>query len=118
MAVVNTKLTIKDGRFEKTASKINYAFWKLQKQIDLQSKISELQEDIDIEYCSVDEKGNVLLDPNGRYVFTKENLKARIRAIKDLDQKEVFFEPYYIPSEELSVFTAEELLELKGVFVP
>jgi hypothetical protein len=118
MAVVNTKLTLKEGKFEKTASKINYAFWKFQKQVDLQAKLNEFQQDIDIELCSTDEKGNVLFDEKGRYVFTKENLKARIKAIKELDQKEISFEPYYILPEELGVFSEEELEDLKGVFVP
>lgn len=39
-------------------------------------------EDINIEYCSTDEKGNIIRDPRGLYVFTKDKQRALSKEVK------------------------------------
>jgi hypothetical protein len=45
-------------------------------------------EDLNIEYCSTDEKGNILRDTKGNFVFNKENFRKLTTEIKRfLDEK-------------------------------
>jgi hypothetical protein len=39
-------------------------------------------EDLNIEYCSTDEKGNILRDARGQYIFTKDNQRALSKELK------------------------------------
>lgn len=50
-------------------------------------------EDLRIDLCSVDEKGNVLKDDKGSYVFSKENLKTLTIKARQLQEFEI--EPYF-----------------------
>ena len=39
-------------------------------------------EDLNIEFCSTDEKGNILRDAKGHFLFTKENQRALSKEVK------------------------------------
>ena len=39
-------------------------------------------EDLNIEFCSTDEKGNILRDAKGQFLFTKENQRALSKEVK------------------------------------
>ena len=107
------------GQFDKNKSKINYAVFKFDSKTSIRDIISEQIEDINIEYCSTDDKGNIIHDDKGNKVFNKENLRLRLKALKELDAKEVDFEPYFISKENYeNVITDEDdLQDLKGIFI-
>lgn len=39
-------------------------------------------EDLNIDYCSTDEKGNIIRDTRGQYIFTKDNQRALSKELK------------------------------------
>lgn len=39
-------------------------------------------EDVNIDYCSTDEKGNIIRDTRGQYIFTKDNQRALSKELK------------------------------------
>ncbi len=39
-------------------------------------------EDLNIDYCSTDEKGNIIRDPRGQYIFNKDNQRALSKELK------------------------------------
>ena len=39
-------------------------------------------EDLNIDYCSTDEKGNIVRDGRGQYIFTKDNQRALSKELK------------------------------------
>ncbi len=39
-------------------------------------------EDLNIDYCSTDEKGNIIRDQRGHYIFTKDNQRALSKELK------------------------------------
>ncbi len=39
-------------------------------------------EDLNIDYCSTDEKGNIVRDSRGQYIFTKDNQRALSKELK------------------------------------
>lgn len=39
-------------------------------------------EDLNIDYCSTDERGNILRDARGQYIFTKDNQRALSKELK------------------------------------
>lgn len=39
-------------------------------------------EDLNIDYCSTDEKGNIVRDARGQYIFTKDNQRALSKELK------------------------------------
>jgi hypothetical protein len=39
-------------------------------------------EDLNIDYCSTDDKGNIIRDARGQYIFTKENQRALSKELK------------------------------------
>lgn len=49
----------------------------------------EQLDDIRIEFASVDEKGHLLKDEKGEYLFTKENMKLMIKEMRDIENKEI-----------------------------
>jgi hypothetical protein len=73
----------------KNSTKYNRIFKKYQEELF----------DINLEYCEVykegDKKGTIIKDTNGEFVFTKENTKARDKAIKALKASEIEIDPYY-----------------------
>jgi hypothetical protein len=69
-------------------TKLGYAIERVSKsyaaQADkLETAFRDKLEDLDIEHCSTDEAGNILLDGAGRYVFTKDAQRARLQGQKD-----------------------------------
>ena len=76
-------------------SKFKFAYDKFVKRAQESSKIanekfSESLEDLRIDLCSVDEKGNVIRNEKGELAFTPENTKllnqkARLIQIKELE---------------------------------
>lgn len=39
-------------------------------------------EDLNIDYCSTDEKGNIIRDARGQYIFNKDNQRALAKELK------------------------------------
>ena len=46
-------------------------------------------EDLNIDYCSTDEKGNIIRDPRGQYIFTKDNQRALSKELKKFMDSEL-----------------------------
>ncbi len=89
--------------FTKEKTKFAYACQKVINRVALASKkatkkYQERLADIDIEFASVDEKDNLVLDGN-KYCYTKENARKRLDAIRIEDAKlyetKIEFEPHY-----------------------
>jgi hypothetical protein len=54
-------------------------------------------EDLNIDYCSTDEKGNIVRDPRGQYIFTKDNQRALSKELKKFMDSEMIV-PFEIVS--------------------
>ncbi len=54
-------------------------------------------EDLNIDYCSTDEKGNIVRDPRGQYIFTKDNQRALSKELKKFLDSEMIV-PFEIVS--------------------
>jgi hypothetical protein len=81
----------------KDETRIHYALRKLIKQCNklivvYQEKIEELN----IDNCSVDEKGIILRDERNEYKFTKEGLKKRNEQRREEYEKLQVITPFYI----------------------
>jgi hypothetical protein len=48
-------------------------------------------EDLNIDYCSTDEKGNIVRDPRGQYIFTKDNQRALSKELKKFMDSQWWF---------------------------
>lgn len=118
-STIEKYLTVENGKWDKNSSKINYAVFKFDKDIPLRSIIEEKAEDIEIEYCSVNDKGNIIYDEKGKKLFTKENLRLKLKALKDIDNIEIDFEPYFISKEnyENVITDSDDLDDLRGIFI-
>ena len=46
-------------------------------------------EDLNIDYCSTDEKGNIIRDPRGQFIFTKDNQRALSKELKKFMDSEL-----------------------------
>lgn len=89
--------------FTKEKTKFAYACQKVINRVAVASKkatkkYQERLADIDIEFASVDEKDNLVLDGN-KYRYTKESARKRLDAIRIEDAKlyetKIEFEPHY-----------------------
>ena len=69
--------------------------------------------DIEIDLCSVDEKGNILKDEKGNLCYTKENLKKKRDQLKKLLDYEVDIEPHVV--EGTDGLTDEEIDAFYGI---
>lgn len=99
-------------------TKLSYAIYKTWKkfQNEIFEKYQEELEDSRIDLCSTDEKGNILKDEKGNYMFTKESLKSLEKTNRELQNKKHDFEPYL--ATELPDGIDELLVEsLKGIFI-
>ena len=95
-------------------AKFQFALKKLSNQIKKSVKVyNDLMEEKRIDYCSVDEKGNVIKDEKGGYVFTKENLKALTKEAQLLAVIE--FEPFFC--YEQIEYTEEQIELFKGIII-
>ncbi|MEK6882525.1 MAG: hypothetical protein AABY22_23085 [Nanoarchaeota archaeon] len=82
----------KDGKFtDKATTKLVSNMKNVIKQAGKHfEEFKELGNDIQIDYCSVDEKTKVILyNQDKSYQFTKEKLKECNKAIKELAEKKV-----------------------------
>jgi predicted transcriptional regulator len=99
-------------------TKLSYAISKTWKkfQVEVFSKYQDELEDARIDLCSTDEKGNILKDEKGGYLFTKDSLKQLEKTNRELQNKKHDFEPYL--ATELPDGIDELLVEsLKGIFI-
>lgn len=70
----------------------------------------EMRNDIRLEHASVDEKGNVLLNDKGDYVFSKDALKLLQKDLKELLNREFIYKPIDVVNPQ----GLEEHVYLKG----
>lgn len=70
-----------NGQETKVQKKLVKIYGKLKSYYDV---YDELRNDYRLEYASIDDKGNVILNDKGDYVFTKESLKSLQKVLKDL----------------------------------
>lgn len=76
-------------------SKFKYAISRMLKRcLTLHGKAQDQVEDINIQCCSVDDRGNILRDERNQYMFTKEQMVARTKAQRELMNKTVQIEAY------------------------
>ena len=54
-------------------------------------------EDLNIDYCSTDEKGNIIRDARGQYIFNKDNQRALSKELKKFMDS-----PMVVPFEIIS----------------
>lgn len=78
-----------DGTENKTQKKLVKIYGKLKTYYDV---YDELRNDYRLEHASVDEKGNVVLNDKGDYVFTKDALKLLQKDLKNLLHQEFIYE--------------------------
>jgi len=98
-------------------NKLSYAIKKVLKRIDkVQVQINEAMEDLRIDNCNVDEKGNVLRDEKGSYQYTKEGLKALGKGMRELKDAEYELE-IYIATETPEGLTEEQKEAFKGIVI-
>lgn len=117
--VIQKYINFENGKWDKSTSKINYAVFKFDNGVALHNIIKEKVEDIDIEYCSIDDKGNIMYNEKGNKLFTKENLRLKLKALKDIDNIEIDFEPYFISKEnyENIITDSDDLDDLRCIFI-
>lgn len=84
---------------------------------DALAKLEEDKQDLKIDFCSVDDKGNILKDKDGSFVFTKDNLKKLSKATRDLDKKEIAIEPYIATEYDESTLTETEVDAFKSFVI-
>ncbi len=70
-----------EGKEGKTQKKLVKIYGKLKTYYDV---YDELRNDYRLEHASVDEKGNIVLNEKGDYVFSKDSLKLLQKDLKNL----------------------------------
>lgn len=100
--ILNEASKIEDDKFQYCIKKILNQAQKIKAKE--QKKIQELQ----IDYCSVDEKGNVLHNDKGGYVYTKENLKELNKKINELNENVHEFAIFKFKNENNIAFTEDQ----------
>jgi hypothetical protein len=73
-AFIAAKRLMKDGKSQSIMDKLSYACKRFTEKnqsraIEIETKLA----DIETKHCSTDDKGNILLDAQGRLMFTKES---------------------------------------------
>jgi hypothetical protein len=108
-------------------SKFKFVYDKFVKRAQEASKIanekfSELLEDLRIDFCSVDEKGNVIRNEKGELAFTPENTKLLNKKARPIQIKELEFEfngllsiPNGLTKEQIEVFSGVLIPEIEEV---
>jgi len=91
-------------------SKLIHALTKMTGDAELRKKgiLSEVisdfydkQNDLKLEYAAVDSNGIIIRDANMNYRYTKESERALIQALKDLNNKYITIDSFYIKEEEI-----------------
>lgn len=103
----------------KNETKLRYALQRIQAQFPtIQQKIQLQLTEIEIDYCSEDESGNILRDSYGNLKYTKEAIKKRNAAQRGLLQrKDVEIQPH-ISSRIPDDLTPEEQSAFAGLVIP
>lgn len=83
------------------------------KQDDFMDQIEEMK----INLGSINEKGNLIINPSGGYDFTPENLLKFNKKLKELEQQEVEIDHYYISSKFIPDTVPFQLKEVLIGFV-
>lgn len=86
VANINANIGNQETKVQKKLYKI---YEKVKPLID---KYQAEVDDLKLEYASVDEKGNLIIDDKGGYKFTKEGLKDFKKAFRLIENKEIEFE--------------------------
>jgi hypothetical protein len=104
-----------DTNGKEIKDKLTYACTKLGVKLSaVQKQLNEKINDINIELCSTDKDGIILVDDKGQYKFSKEGLKNKNKKVKQLFETEEFeLEPYICTDntrvEELSYWVKQTL---------
>jgi len=102
-----------------TDTKVCYAVEKvLRLNKNISSDFQESVADIQIEFCSVDDKGNIIFDEHGRRKFTRENEKNLNKAVKELYNEEIKIKPFYCTDKQWVDSLNEDEKEIfKGIIL-
>jgi hypothetical protein len=57
-------------------------------------------EDLNIDYCSTDEKGNIIKDQRNQYVFTKDKQRALAKELKKFMDSDVILPFNLVPTSD------------------
>lgn len=57
-------------------------------------------EDLNIDYCSTNEKGNIIRDARGQYIFTKDNQRALSKELKKFMDSELIVPFEIVPTTD------------------
>ncbi len=89
-------IPVVDENKKEIKDKLSYACTKLgNKLASAQKVLVERVNDVNIEYCSTDKDGIILVDEKGQYKFTKEGLKSKNKKVKEIYENQEFeLEPY------------------------
>lgn len=104
LELIGKNLNNQETKVQKKLVKI---YGKLKSHYDV---YDELRNDYRLEHASIDEKGNVVLNEKGDYVFSKDSLKALQKDLKELLLKEFEFKKI----EVINPSGLEEHIYLKG----
>jgi len=92
----NIKLNL-GNQETKAQKKLVKIYEKLKPYLDeYQAQIDEIR----LDFASVDDKGNVIVDDKGNYKYTKEELKKFNKAFKELEAKEFDYNPIEVINKE------------------
>lgn len=79
----------------KEQTKFRYALERMEKRLGPQCEAyTEALADLQIEHAATDENQAILTDEKGNFRYTKDGLRARHKAQKELVEKPVEIEPY------------------------
>lgn len=93
--IANNYISRTQGKDEKFIYAIKKVAKKIKKHYE---DYNDAIFNIDMDTCSVDEKGNILKDEQGNFVFTRENLIKKRNSIKELIAQKVEFDNYIATS--------------------
>ncbi len=99
-------------------TKFRYALERMDKRLKPQiEEYSDALNDLQIEHAATDGHGALLADEQGNFRYTKDGLRGRNKAQRELLEKAVEFEPYFateLPSE----LTDREKVVCAGFVIP
>ena len=98
-------------------SKLHYAIKRVMAQIESANGPMQIKiENLDIDNCATGEAGVILRNADGSLAFTRDGLKARNAARKELlDAEDIEIEPYF--ATELPELSEGELNVFRGFVV-
>lgn len=74
----------------------------------------DAKEDLDLDNCSVDDRGNIIRDDKGNLTFTVQKFKTLKEGYKKLAQKEINLPITYINDIDVSSLSEDEKIVFKG----